>query len=100
MGKGDSRRPTLIPKEQADANWDAVFGKKLNVMSDEEREAALKEQARLAEREPYWTGPGYRGEYSCPHGVGHGNHVHGCCEEHCCSRDDYPLKGKEQDESQ
>lgn len=55
MGKGDGRRPTLIPKEQADANWDAVFGpKKLNVMSDEEREAALKEQARIAERDSYW----------------------------------------------
>lgn len=44
------------------------------------------------EKEPYWTGPGYRGEYTCPCGVGHGNHVHGCCGLHCCSREDYPLR--------
>ena len=29
-------------------------------------------------------------EYNCEHGVGHGVHVHGCCHDHCCSRDDYP----------
>jgi len=44
------------------------------------------------EKEPYWTGPGYRGEYQCPHGVGHGNHTHGC--DGCCDRDDFPLRGK------
>jgi hypothetical protein len=39
--------------------------------------------------EPFWTGPGYRGEYQCPHDVGHGNHIHGC--DGCCDRDDFPL---------
>ncbi|MHC4509536.1 MAG: hypothetical protein ACYTAO_11350 [Planctomycetota bacterium] len=39
----------------------------------------------------YWTYSGYRGEFNCPHGVGHGNHVHGCCQEHCCTRPDFPL---------
>lgn len=29
-------------------------------------------------------------EYICEHGVGHGNHVHGCCGFRCCSRKDYP----------
>jgi len=48
----------------------------------------------VTERIPFWTGPGYRGEYNCPHGVGHGNYVHGCCEEHCCSRNDFPLGPK------
>lgn len=27
MGKGDRRRPTVISKEQADANYEAIFGK-------------------------------------------------------------------------
>jgi hypothetical protein len=40
----------------------------------------------------YWTDPGYRGEFNCPHGVGHGNHIHGCCEEQCCQRADFPLR--------
>jgi hypothetical protein len=40
--------------------------------------------------EPYWVLTGYQGEYSCPHGIGHGNHIHGC--DGCCSRDDYPLR--------
>jgi len=31
-------------------------------------------------------------EWVCEHGVGHGNHIHGCCENHCCSREDYPGK--------
>lgn len=38
----------------------------------------------------YWAYSGYRGEFNCPHGVGHGNHVHGC--DGCCKRDDFPLK--------
>ena len=42
--------------------------------------------------EPYWTGPGYRNEYQCPHGVGHGNHIH-CCDG-CCQREDFPLNKK------
>jgi hypothetical protein len=39
----------------------------------------------------FWTGPGYRGECTCPHGVGHGDHIHGCCESGCCGRADFPL---------
>jgi len=27
-GKGSARRPTLIETEEADARWDAIFGKK------------------------------------------------------------------------
>jgi len=41
-------------------------------------------------RDGKWYYTGHRGEYNCPHGVGHGNHVHGC--DNCCKRDDYPLK--------
>jgi hypothetical protein len=26
-GKGDRRRPTRVPKEQADANFETIFGK-------------------------------------------------------------------------
>ncbi len=29
-----------------------------------------------------------RMEYMCPHGIGHGNHTHGC--DGCCQRNDYP----------
>ena len=47
---------------------------------------------KRADGTPFWHGPGYRGEYTCPHGVGHGNHVHGCCPESCCQRDDFPLR--------
>jgi len=43
----------------------------------------------LTKPEPFWTGPGYRGEYQCPHGIGHGNHIHGC--DGCCQRPDFPL---------
>ena len=28
-------------------------------------------------------------EYICSHGVGHGDHIHGC--DGCCSKKDYPL---------
>ncbi len=38
----------------------------------------------------YWTYSGYRGEFNCPHGVGHGRHEHGC--DGCCKRDDFPLR--------
>ncbi len=129
MGKGDWRRPCQVPKEEADANFERVFGKKkLNVMSDEDREAMvgdpwgrgtdiandrdreaggdvpadghdsgnLPTQGKTLETEGphdnFWIGPGYRGEYQCPHGVGHGNHIHGC--DGCCSRPDFPLRGK------
>ena len=27
-GKGDKRRPTLVPTKVADDNWDRIFGKK------------------------------------------------------------------------
>jgi hypothetical protein len=39
--------------------------------------------------------PGLYGrmEWNCPHGIGHGNHIHGC--DGCCQREDYPgLKEK------
>jgi hypothetical protein len=48
-----------------------------------------KNMKNKKEEELFWTGPGYRGEYQCPHGVGHGNHIHGC--DGCCERDDFPL---------
>lgn len=48
---------------------------------------------------PYWTKSSYpgmmgggAGEYNCPHGIGHGNHTHGC--DGCCQRDDFPLRVK------
>jgi hypothetical protein len=46
----------------------------------------------------YWTYSGYRGEFNCPHGVGHGNHIHGCCHEHCCTRADFPLRRNSSEE--
>lgn len=27
-GKGDKRRPLVVPEEQFNAQWDAIFGKK------------------------------------------------------------------------
>ena len=38
-----------------------------------------------------------RVEYICEHGVGHGNHVHGC--DGCCSREDFPLNKKGKDDN-
>lgn len=55
---------------------------------DRENRTVLKVNS-TGKSEPFWTGPGYRGEYNCPHGVGHGNHDHGC--DGCCGRDDFPL---------
>jgi hypothetical protein len=44
VGKGDWRRPTQVSREEADANWEAIFGtKKLNNMSDEDREKLHEE---------------------------------------------------------
>lgn len=40
--------------------------------------------------EPFWKKSSYQGEYSCPHGIGHGNHVHSC--DGCCGRPDFPLR--------
>jgi hypothetical protein len=88
MGKGSTRRPCQVPREVYESNFEAVFGKqRLNVMSKADR----FEEFGLAPHEPFWTGPGYRGEYNCPHGVGHGLHVHGC--DGCCGRADFPLAG-------
>lgn len=83
MGKGSHRRPCQVSREEEDARWLAAFGPR-----------PLREAWTFVveKSEPFWTGPGYRGEYNCPHGVGHGNHTHGC--DGCCSRDDFPLKGK------
>jgi Phosphoribosyl-ATP pyrophosphohydrolase len=39
-----------------------------------------------------WPLTGYPGERACEHGVGHGDHVHGC--DGCCSRPDYPRVPK------
>jgi hypothetical protein len=39
-----------------------------------------------------WTGGlgvGYRDEFNCAHGTGHGPHIHGC--DGCCRRPDYPY---------
>lgn len=35
-----------------------------------------------------------RMEWLCEHGVGHGNHIHGCCRERCCTKPDYPGIGE------
>lgn len=44
MSKGDWTRPCAIPKEEYEENFMSIFGeKKLNVMSDEDREALRKE---------------------------------------------------------
>lgn len=58
-------------------------------------EEEINAEAAKPERDPYWTGPGYRGEYTCPCGVGHGRHVHGCCGKNCCTREDFPLRLKD-----
>ena len=45
------------------------------------------------EVEPFWLpAPRASGrmEWTCPCGVGHDNHDHGCCGKECCARDDYP----------
>lgn len=48
MSKGDWRRP--VNKKVFDQNYEEVFGqKKLNVMSDEEREQMEAEKRRLTE---------------------------------------------------
>jgi len=120
-GKGDRYRP--VNKEVYDKNFECVFGiKKLNIMSNEDREELIYDRdgkigrnissdgydsrniheasqiasgkKRRRKAKTFWIGPGYRGEYSCPHGVGHGNHIHGCCQERCCTREDFPLRNK------
>jgi len=34
-GKGSARRPTLIETQEADARWDAIFGKKKTEVPDD-----------------------------------------------------------------
>jgi len=41
MGKGSKRRPLLVDKETYDSNWDAVFGRKTNSITDEGRRTAV-----------------------------------------------------------
>lgn len=86
MSKGDNVRPHN--KERFDKNFEAVFGKKELKTWDPAKEALDELNALESDDGPYWSAPGYRGEWSCPHGVGHGNHIHGC--DGCCGRDDYP----------
>jgi len=84
----DSGRASSVPQEPGGA-------------PDSQTEAPVEPSPRGNRQAPpgmhpldtdYWTWSGYRGEYTCPHGVGHGNHIHGCCEEQCCQRDDFPLR--------
>ncbi len=93
MGKGSKPRP--CNKERYDRNYEAIFGAKepelterLDLKRRLKEEAREELNARTSPDGPYWTGPGHRGEWTCPHGRGHGNHIHGC--DGCCGRDDYP----------
>lgn len=38
-GKGDKRRPLVIPEEKFNSNWDAIFGKKDNGTSRDTRQS-------------------------------------------------------------
>jgi hypothetical protein len=92
MSKGDNVRPH--DKKSFDRNFEAVFGKKELKTWNPERETKEELNALESPDGPYWQLSGYRGEWSCPHGVGHGNHIHGC--DGCCQRADFP--GRRQDE--
>jgi hypothetical protein len=51
-GKGDRRRPTNIPKEQADANYEAIFGKYVPLylrkqLPEENAEQTINEVSKL-----------------------------------------------------
>lgn len=49
MSKGDWRRPCNVSREESDRNYEAVFGKKkLNNMSDKDREELDVERIRNA----------------------------------------------------
>lgn len=37
MGKGDTRRKSLVPEEKVKSNWDRIFNKRGNKMEDESR---------------------------------------------------------------
>jgi len=41
-------------------------------------------------RSRYWIKRNYRNEWTCEHGIGHGNHIHGC--DGCCRGENYPGK--------
>lgn len=41
-GKGDKRRPLVVPEEQFNSNWDAIF-KTPKQLYEERKEAVLKE---------------------------------------------------------
>ena len=91
MGKGSQKRPSRLSRAEMDAKWDAAFGPR-HIETAADASPPVASEA-IEERDPYWVLSGYRGEYLCSHGVGHGNHVHGCCQENCCTRPDFPLRG-------
>ena len=99
MGKGSGRRPSDISRSDMEAKWAEAFGPRAIEHAGSPApsfiDASVK--ASIPEPKPYWVLSGYRGEYTCPHGVGHGNHVHGCCQDKCCTRPDYPLRGERTD---
>lgn len=37
-GKGSQLRPTLVPKEQFESNWDRIFGKKNEAKTTEDKQ--------------------------------------------------------------
>jgi hypothetical protein len=108
MGKGDNVRPHN--KERFDESFERIFGKKelktwdpgdgdhseddFLDMLDALQELAPGEEELVTlktEDDPFWEDcprADGRMEWLCPHGIGHGNHIHGC--DGCCERDDYP----------
>ena len=51
-GKGDRRRPTRVPKEVADANYEAIFGKYVPLymrkqLPEEHTEQTINEVSKL-----------------------------------------------------
>lgn len=49
MSKGSKRRPSQVSEDVVAENWKAIFGDKpLNIMSDEERVAMVREKNDLA----------------------------------------------------
>lgn len=46
-GKGDKRRPTQVPREDFESNWDRIFCGKPNETSMLELNKALKEKNSL-----------------------------------------------------
>lgn len=58
-------------------------------MTDQPTPEEVRAFQKAVETPMQWEFSGYRGEYTCAHGVGHGLHSHGC--DGCCSREDCPL---------